>query len=433
MFQTFPFFRVEASVDAPAAARTTGAAKEIKWAELNLPVWLEKVLYCIIALLVAQVLLIVIPTVWGWQWHNIGYDNKSWSMCAPGGVMPLSQYWIAEAKQYCPGDIVSFEYRGGSNASENGPSIKVVDRVAANWVHVHGMNSVNSIPPCWVPLSDVNGKIVFGPFSLLPNCFWRWATNGWTLKYEDIASRLNSMMHIYRVFYKQGRLKMMADVLGPHQVWNKEKSCVAINSGDSFQLLSIRGESIFSRGRCVRLQGNKALVVASDPLYPADEKVWLIGFDGSRVPANSWGIPQNEIKVVYSTPTPHNPLRIFDGVDNFGWGVDINFNCPPKVVLHAKVPSLSVRKLKMVSFPASSLDSIVVKVNDREVNFRNTGIHPEDKAAFPLGDISADPVLRCFRIISEAEVASTIKNITIEIKTNPKIPLSVMVNEIYFE
>lgn len=232
-------------------------------------------------------------------------------------------------------------------------------------------------------------------------------------------------------------MRNRADFAGPphRQKWSHDNRYVAINNGCSFQIYGIHGENVSGRGRCVRWQGNKALVVASDPIFPADDKVWLVGIDGSFAPANSWGEPKNGVRVVYATPSSHNPQRVFDGVDNFAWGVDIEeTNSPRHVVLRAEVPSLSVKKLRMVSFPANSLEFITVKVNNREVkNFQNRGIHPEDKAAFPLGDILADPILRCFRINSDAEIDCIVKEITIEIKANHDLPLSIMVNEVYLE
>lgn len=245
-----------------------------------------------------------------------------------------------------------------------------------------------------------------------------------------------SPKRLINCFTTSGRMKNRADFTGPlhHQEWSHDNRYVAINNGCSFQIYGIHGEKIFGRGRCVRWQGNKALVVASDPKFPADDKIWLVDVNGSRTPANSWGVPKNGVEIKYATPTQHNPNRVFDGFDNFGWGVDIETDSPRNVALRVEIPSLSVKKLRMVSFPANSLEFITIKVNGREVkSFQNRGIHPEDKAAFPLGDISADPILRCFRIISNAEINCIVKKITIEIQADPDFPVSIMVNEVYLE
>ncbi|MCX6809462.1 MAG: hypothetical protein NTZ65_01800 [Candidatus Berkelbacteria bacterium] len=172
------------------------------------PKWVDVAVIAILALLMLQMIAIFLPVLWGVKWHNIGCDAKSWSMATPGGVMPLSQYWIKKAPAYLPGDIVSFQYNAGGTADENGGSVKVVDATAQGWVHVHGMNIANTVVPCWVQIGDVNGKIVAGPFSLMPTPFWRWLTMNWSLQYEDIRQRFDSLLKApIRCLTSRGRFR----------------------------------------------------------------------------------------------------------------------------------------------------------------------------------------------------------------------------------
>jgi hypothetical protein len=203
--------------------------------EIHLPKWFRVLLFGVLGLLVLQVLAIVVPMSWGWQWHNIGCDDKSWSMANEGGVMPLSQYWIAKSQAYKPGDIVSFQYKAGGLAEECGPSVKLVDATFPGWVHVRGMNSVNSMSPCWVRVEDVNGKIMAGPVSIVPTSFWRWATMGWTLKHDAVAVRCGHVLN-WRFLLSSRTVREAVLAASPYDVkWSARGSC-AVQYNNSFEV-----------------------------------------------------------------------------------------------------------------------------------------------------------------------------------------------------
>lgn len=150
----------------------------------------------------------VVPQLWGWQFHWLSTGHGSWSMAAEGGVMPLSMYYIAQSDRYSIGDIVSFEYTGSLDQSQNGPSIKQVVAVTGDVVRVAGLNGQNSVPPCDVLLQDIRGRIV-ARWSLVPVAYWRWLSMDWQLTTDDIATRekrIFSLQTVTNACTSSGRL-----------------------------------------------------------------------------------------------------------------------------------------------------------------------------------------------------------------------------------
>jgi hypothetical protein len=152
---------------------------------------------------------VFVPALWGWNFHCTATGNGSWSMANEGGVMPMSAYYTAKRAAYSVGDIVSFEYRNGATAQDNGPSIKRVTSVHPDGSYaVAGLNELCSVPPCNVPSTDIRGRIIAGPVSLMPTAYWRWLSMGWTLDVDEIAlrsERIFSVETLRNAFTEGGR------------------------------------------------------------------------------------------------------------------------------------------------------------------------------------------------------------------------------------
>ncbi|MEI8061123.1 MAG: hypothetical protein WCG99_02415 [Candidatus Berkelbacteria bacterium] len=296
-----------------------------------------------------QVIAIFLPLAWGWSWHNISDDNKSWSMAADGGVMPLSQYWTAKLPAYRVGDIVSFQYRGGSSAEENGGSIKAVTDVSPGYLYVRGLNPINSIPPCWVPLTDVNGKIVAGPISLAPSAFWHWLTLGWSLEYDGIRVRkekIFSREFASRCFSAGGwflngltlhedtRRLIYADP--GSKTWAKAETLRVQINGTPSSLIHIGGETgdpilanpeltaawKFSRGKLVPylLTANDKVRLPFDPSSTAYQQ-----FKNASMIVTCAALPSSIMRVELAAVCDGNPKSFWKGVSGLNAVLQIQF------------------------------------------------------------------------------------------------------------
>jgi hypothetical protein len=196
---------------------------------------------------------VFVPALWGWQFHRTATGNGSWSMANEGGVMPMSAYYTAKSATYSVGDIVSFEYRAGATAQDNGPSIKQITSVHPDGSYtVAGLNELCSVPPCNVPPSDIRGKIVAGPVSLMPTAYWRWLSMGWTLNVDEIAlrsERIFSMETLRDAFSEGGRFRNGVKLTypptgirwGPGVMWVRTEGGASIVSEGDTELYRLQG------------------------------------------------------------------------------------------------------------------------------------------------------------------------------------------------
>lgn len=170
--------------------------------------WVWRAVRWPVLLAILLLAVVFVPRVWGWQFRWLATGYGSWSMASDGGVMPLSMYYVAKTDEYSVGDVVSFEYTGSQDQSQNGPSIKQVVAVAGDTCRVAGLNGANSVPPCDVPAEAIHGRIV-ARWSPVPVEYWRWLSDGWQLSTDKIADReerIFSLQTVANVLTSSGRL-----------------------------------------------------------------------------------------------------------------------------------------------------------------------------------------------------------------------------------
>ena len=132
---------------------------------------------------------VFLPRLWGWEFGWVASGVGGWSMAAESGIMPLSITYHQKKASYGIGDIVSFDYQGNPDPSQNGKSVKRVGAINVDGsFRVAGLNKLCSVPPWNAPSSSIYGKVVFHR-SLLPVAYWRWLSMGWSISIDDITKR----------------------------------------------------------------------------------------------------------------------------------------------------------------------------------------------------------------------------------------------------
>ena len=182
-----------------------------------------------------------------------------------------------------------------------------------------------------------------------------------------------------------------------------EGKFVAITHGDTYTIFNGQKKVVSGSGQVRRWDGDKALIVQKDPLYPSDEIAHYVSAEGITSVHNTWGIPKNGIRIVSSSASPHNPGRVFDGYDNTMWGQD---GSSTATSLIAETPKKKTRIIRMVSYPQNSINSIRIWVNGNPVRMKYERIYP--------GDITG-PVEK-YRVISTAEIQTVVTKISLEIR-----------------
>lgn len=239
----------------------------------------------------------LIPCLWGWKMGWLGTGFGDWSMAAHGGIMPGSIVYHQKLPQYSVGDIVSFEYNGNDDPTQNGPSLKLVVAKNSDGSYcVKGMNYVNSFAPCDVSPRDIYGKVVWH-HSYLPESYWRWLTMGWTLNYDEIDARWHaifSFQTIRNIFNKAGWFRNWIE-------FNYAKSDVSWDAKRSSALILTANELRFATPQAPQGamatwspdKGDRILVNNKSFILPQSCRliVWA--------PQGSWGIYPDEEGKMY--------------------------------------------------------------------------------------------------------------------------------------
>lgn len=196
---------------------------------------------------------VFLPRLWGWKFHCLGTGSGSWSMASDdsGALMPLSVYYVAKQDSYRVGDVVSFDYKGNGDPSQNGPSVKLIESVKDGTFRFRGLNEHCSVQPGSANTQSINGKVVT-KISLLPRCYWRWLSLDWSLTTDQLVvreQRIFSLQTVTNVFTREGRLKNWVEISyppgsikwGSSNLWARESGGnVEVHDGES-RVASIPG------------------------------------------------------------------------------------------------------------------------------------------------------------------------------------------------
>ena len=192
-------------------------------------------------------LLFLAPNLFGAGWGFVGTGEGGWSMANEGGIMPLSRTYHQAQSSYEVGDIVSFDYQGSADPSQNGRSIKRITSVNADGSYtVEGLNDHNSVVPWNAPPESIYGKIVYND-SPVPVSYWRWLSVDWSLKAEQIRKRIPAIVSfrtLKNMMSENGRLENRLQ-------WNRGPIIPAFAVGQICFLSTPEGWSAICGGKVI--------------------------------------------------------------------------------------------------------------------------------------------------------------------------------------
>ena len=256
------------------------------------PKWVDRLLVGVLLLILSVSAAIYVPELFGMKFRRTGLGPDSWSMTAEnGGVRPLSFYYIRRQERYETGDIISFTYDAKKHHpgtetkyDPNGQTIKLVVQTSGRMVLVRGLYLPSTAPPCWVDLSDIEGRIVAGPISMMPSAMCRWMTMNYQLSPQDMAVRhqmlLGSFLHDPRTWsFRLG----VVDNNPPRSVsWSPNGQAVALLNAET-RLVLVRncfGRTVYSDYGLFEGWEQGCAVVTRD----IDEgRKWRLTYDGRLV------------------------------------------------------------------------------------------------------------------------------------------------------
>lgn len=285
-----------------------------------------------------------VPTrVNGWKLNCLAGLHGSMSMATENsGYLPYQFYYTKAAPKYLPGDDISF-YNRDKDPENQGMTLKRLSYEQDGVYHLYGLSKACSGGKYTCHFGDIEGKVVSGPYPLLPipKAYWRWLTLNWTLNYDDIDKRFHSLvLSPVRVCSKVGRLKNKVCLKYPSSMccWNTSQTQVVINDGDHHQL-NFAGPEHWSQYDFPTITIDCwPLNTSSDNFGWVSNHKFIFTTGGSADPKVWEWTPKNGLLLVktpqyflqsasglraQSNDKQANPILAFDGNLNTGWAGQI--------------------------------------------------------------------------------------------------------------